>query len=80
MEIEDMKLVLEHELVPKHEIVSEAKGEEILIEYGIIKRQLPKILANDPAIKHLKAARGNIIKITRASQTAGTAIYYRVVT
>lgn len=72
------KVVLEHELVPKHEIMSKTEAEEILKNYGIKPNQLPKIKIDDPVAKAIKAKKGDIVKITRASATAGEAIYYRV--
>jgi DNA-directed RNA polymerase subunit H len=71
--------VPDHILVPKHEKLSKAKGKELLDEYGIKLNQLPQILQNDPAIEHLEVEAGDIIKITRKSQTAGETVYYRVV-
>lgn len=66
-------------MVPKHEVVQQGKEESILKEYGIDKRHLPKILKSDPALSVIKPERGNIIKITRNSETAGVSVYYRVV-
>ena len=37
------------------------------------------IFPEDPAIVDLKPKAGDVIKITRESQTAGVAVYYRVV-
>ena len=41
--------------------------------------QLPIILRNDPAIKRMKPEKGDIVKISRKSLTAGSYTYYRVV-
>ncbi len=71
--------VTKHVLVPKHEIISESEKEELLKKYGITLRQLPRILLNDPAIKHLNPKVGDVVKIIRKSSTAGEAEYYRVV-
>lgn len=72
-------LVIEHEFIPKHELISEEAAVKILDEYCVKREQLPKIFKTDLAIRHLGAKRGDIIKITRKSLTAGRAIYYRVV-
>ncbi|MGC8969855.1 MAG: DNA-directed RNA polymerase subunit H [Conexivisphaera sp.] len=69
----------EHVLVPKHEIAGEEERKLILEKYGIRPEQLPYILASDPAVKEIGAQPGDIVKITRRSRTAGTAVYYRYV-
>jgi DNA-directed RNA polymerase subunit H len=73
------KVVLEHELVPKHEILSKKDADKLLEEFGIKSTQLPKIRVDDPVTKALKAKKKDIIKITRDSATAGEAVYYRIV-
>ena len=65
-------------LVPKHEKISEEEKKELFEKFKISDRELPKITINDPALKGLEDVKvGDVIKITRKSQTAGTAIYYR---
>ena len=71
--------ILEHELVPKHEIVSEEEKQKLLKKLKITEEQLPKIKLSDPIVKILKAKKGDLIKITRKSPTAGISIYYRIV-
>ena len=71
--------ILKHEFIPKHSKLSEKEVEELLNKYNISKKQLPKILKGDAAIKHLELSSGDIVKIIRKSITAGESIYYRVV-
>ena len=71
--------LLDHESVPKHEIMSENELKSVLSKFSIEKEQLPKIKAQDPVCKEIGAALGDVIKITRKSQTAGEADYYRLV-
>lgn len=66
-------------MVPKHEILSKKESEEVLKKYGVTPDQLPKITGDDPVVQVIKAKRGDILKITRRSLTAGEAIYYRLV-
>jgi len=66
-------------LVPPHELMSEAEVEELLTEYGITRRELPKILISDPAIKDLGVKSGDVIKVRRNSPVSGISYYYRVV-
>lgn len=71
--------ILDHELIPKHEILSEKEVKDLLVEFKIEKNQLPKILDTDPVVIELKAKVGEVLKIIRESPTAGTSNYYRVV-
>lgn len=71
--------IFEHELVPKHRIMSEKEVEELLKKYGVTKKELPKILDSDPAVKALGAKVGDVIEIQRESPVAGVIKYYRVV-
>ena len=71
--------VLKHSLVPKHEVLSEEDVKSLLEEFSITKGQLPKILVTDPVIKRIKGDVGNVVRITRASKTAGKALVYKVV-
>lgn len=65
--------------MPKHIILSEEDANKLLQTYNISKKQLPKILAKDPAIKPMEPKAGDIVKILRNSPTTKTAVYYRVV-
>lgn len=71
--------LLDHQLIPKHEIMSEDELKSVLKQYAIEKEQLPKIKAVDPVIQEIGAQVGEVVKITRISQTAGEAFYYRLV-
>jgi DNA-directed RNA polymerase subunit H len=66
-------------MVPKHEIMTKKEKEVLLKRLNVGHNGLPKILSDDPAIKDLGASPGDVVKITRASQTAGHVFYYRTV-
>ncbi len=68
-----------HYLVPKHEIVPAEKVDGLLKKFGVEREAMPKILEADPAAMEIGAKKGDILKITRASHTAGEAVYFRVV-
>ena len=68
-----------HALVPKHEKCSESEKKSILQKYKIDLKDLPKISINDPALYELDLKPGDLIKISRESQTAGKTVFYRVV-
>ncbi|MEM0372463.1 MAG: DNA-directed RNA polymerase subunit H [archaeon] len=72
-------LILEHELVPRHEILSREEADAVLKNLGATIDELPKIRDSDPVVKAIDAKRGNVLRITRKSPTAGETVYYRVV-
>ncbi len=74
-----MKKFIKHILVPEHTKLSEKEKEKLLKEHNVSIKELPRIMKDDPAIKHLNVKVGDIIRIKRNSQTAGESIYYRVV-
>ncbi len=69
----------QHVLVPKHEILSKEKVQEVLDRYKIFPHQLPFIKSSDPAAKAIGAKPGDLLEITRNSATAGKAVVYRYV-
>ncbi|MCG7853441.1 MAG: DNA-directed RNA polymerase subunit H [Methanosarcinaceae archaeon] len=71
--------LLDHELIPKHEIMVEDELKSVLNQYQIEKEQLPKLKVSDPIALEIGASVGDVVKIMRNSQTAGEAIYYRLV-
>ena len=68
-----------HKLVPEHIILSEKEKKELFKEYDIRPDQLPRILANDPAVSSIGAKPGQIVKIIRKSPTAKYSTAYRLV-
>jgi len=71
--------IFEHDLVPKHEVLSKEEAEELLRKYRINPYNLPHIKKSDPAIFLIGAKPGDIVKITRKSPTAGIYVTYRYV-
>jgi len=71
--------VLEHIYVPKHEVLSKEEVERVTKQFNASPEQFPYILATDPAAKAVNARPGDMIKITRRSETAGSTVYYRYV-
>jgi len=71
--------IFKHRIVPKHEILSEEKKKAVLDRYHAEKHQFPWLRVNDPIAIILGAKPGDIVKITRDSQTAGTYASYRYV-
>jgi DNA-directed RNA polymerase subunit H len=71
--------VFDHELVPKHILLSKEEADKVLSTYKIKPYQLPRIKVSDPAVETLGGKPGDIVKIIRKSPTAGEVIYYRYV-
>lgn len=71
---------LRHEFVPKHEILPKEQHAELMAKlYMTSKTQFPIIRYHiDPITRCIGASPGDIIKITRASPSAGEYIVYRV--
>ena len=71
--------ILQHKLVPEHTILSEEEAQKVLDDLNVRLDQIPKILPTDPVVKAIDAKIGDILKITRKSETAGIFVAYRVV-
>lgn len=71
---------LKHMMVPKHEIVDPAYHKELMESmYITSKSKFPEIKFHiDPIARCIGAVPGDIIKITRSSQSAGETVIYRV--
>jgi DNA-directed RNA polymerase subunit H len=72
-------LVPDHVYVPKHEIMTKKEAQKVLDEFNCKPTELPLIFVTDPAILGLGVKPGDMIRITRESQTAGQSTYYRYV-
>ena len=77
--MEDKINVQKHVFVPKHIKLSDEEKKEFLESRNLSKAQLPQIEKEDPALAHLDAKKGDLIRITRKSPTTGEAMIYRVV-
>ncbi|MEA2035630.1 MAG: DNA-directed RNA polymerase subunit H [Euryarchaeota archaeon] len=71
--------VLDHVMVPDHQIMSEEEINELFSTYQISNDQLPKINHDDSVVKSIDAKINDVIRIVRVSQTAGRAESYRLV-
>jgi DNA-directed RNA polymerases I, II, and III subunit RPABC1 len=71
--------ITKHELVPKHELLNDDDLRALLERYGCKVSQLPKVLVSDPVAKYYGLKRGQVVKILRKSETAGTYVSYRYV-
>lgn len=71
--------VINHEMVPDHQIMDGEEVADLLATYHISLEQLPKVYHDDPAVKVIGGDVGNVIRIVRDSRTAGRAEAYRLV-
>ena len=71
--------IQEHMLVPKHEIMTKEEISEEFSDVDYNFKDLPKIRADDPVVEEIGAEPGNVLRITRNSETAGVFITYRIV-
>jgi len=78
-----------HHLAPRHEVLSEEESRKMLELLDTSPERMPKILVSDPGLQAdptFLAQRdagdvlvGRLVRIHRPSQTAGTAVAYRVI-
>ena len=76
--LEEVK-VTDHVLVPKHEILSVEEKKEILIKFNATEEQFPFLFSTDPVVREIGAKPGDMVRISRVSDTAGETTYYRFV-
>jgi len=77
----DNNILWLNKLVPKHVLLDDADIEKRLNPLQIEKKQLPKILLKDPALKALdqEAKPGDVVEIHRFDEHAGSNLAYRLV-
>lgn len=70
---------MKHKLVPKHKKMTEEEGKELMEKMEIkSKHQLPFIQRQDIIARWLGLQQGDIVRITRYTETSGKYYYHRV--
>lgn len=77
-EVELVVNIMEHEMVPRHTLLSKEEKKALLARYKVTEEQLPRILLSDPVAKYLGLKRGQVLEIARDSETAGRYTTYRI--
>ena len=70
-EIKKKDVTFEHELMPKHSIITKKDLEILLKKYHIQPYQLPSIRVSDPAVQAIEAKPGDVIILTPACASFG---------
>jgi DNA-directed RNA polymerase I, II, and III subunit RPABC1 len=78
-DIELMINLIEHELIPKHELLTEDEKKEFLKSYQCKKKNLMRMYLSDPVARYYKMEVGDIVRIMRPSETSGYSLNYRII-
>lgn len=81
LESELMINLIDNILVPRYEILDHDTDDfKTFCElYNCKKRNIPKLYSNDPMARYYNLKKGDIVRVIRASETAGLSSFYRIV-
>lgn len=71
--------LVDHVLVPKHELLSDQEKDIFFDKYHCKKRSVPKMLTSDPIARYYNMKPNDIVRITRPSKQSGYSRSFRLV-
>mmetsp|Transcript_29145 Transcript_29145/g.71105 ORF Transcript_29145/g.71105 Transcript_29145/m.71105 type:complete len:147 (-) Transcript_29145:344-784(-) len=71
--------ITKHRYVPKHTILTSKEKQALLKKYQLKETQLPRMNKRDAISRFYGLKHGQVVKISRKSETAGRYITYRIV-
>jgi DNA-directed RNA polymerase subunit H (RpoH/RPB5) len=79
LEKELMINLVDHVLIPVHEVLTDDETAVFYDKYNCKKRNMPKMLSTDPVARYYNMKPGQICRIIRPSEKAGFVASYRLV-
>ena len=71
--------LVDHIDSPKYQILTDEECKEVLNDYIVARKELPKTLTSDPVVAYFNLKRGQIMRVIRCSEQSGKSIVYRIV-
>lgn len=70
--------ITQHQLVPRHVLLSTEEAEAVLKQYKASHQHIPKILLTDPMARYLGLRQGQMVRVERKMGNQGQLPMYRV--